>query len=193
MHRLPLISALVSIIAHAAFLFAPDPNPVAIKLPLYLVASGGTLFVALGLLRSMRQRLSSDQRPWLRGELSARFSEVMIFVGVGYCTIVEPGVIKLGEVLPLGWSCAIAALWLELLGALALARGLDARQSWDESGFRRIFGIALFTAAQGVWDILGREGHAILTFGLALTLFALLADIAATAFHLLRALPPERD
>lgn len=47
----------------------------------------------------------------LYNEVPDRIADVFILVGAGYATNVEPGVVKLGGVLPLGWSCAIAAVW----------------------------------------------------------------------------------
>lgn len=43
-------------------------------------------------------------------EVPDRVADVLILVGAGYSTRVEPGVIKLFEVLPLGWSCAVLAM-----------------------------------------------------------------------------------
>lgn len=40
-----------------------------------------------------------------------RVADVLIFVGAGYSGAGEPGVVKLFEVLPLGWCCAVVAVW----------------------------------------------------------------------------------
>jgi phosphatidylglycerophosphate synthase len=39
-------------------------------------------------------------------EAPDRIADVLILIGAGYSTNVEPGVIKLFGELPLGWSCA---------------------------------------------------------------------------------------
>lgn len=43
-------------------------------------------------------------------EVPDRLADVLILVGAGYSTRIEPGVIKLWDTLPLGWSCAILAM-----------------------------------------------------------------------------------
>lgn len=43
-------------------------------------------------------------------EAPDRLADVLILVGAGYSTSVEPGVIKLLDTLPLGWACAVLAL-----------------------------------------------------------------------------------
>lgn len=43
-------------------------------------------------------------------EVPDRVADVMILVGAGYSTRMDPGVIKLLDTLPLGWSCAIMAM-----------------------------------------------------------------------------------
>lgn len=43
-------------------------------------------------------------------EVPDRVADVLILVGAGYSTRIEPGVIKLFEVLPLGWNCAVLAM-----------------------------------------------------------------------------------
>ena len=43
-------------------------------------------------------------------EAPDRIADVLILIGAGYSTNVEPGVIKLFGELPLGWSCAVLAM-----------------------------------------------------------------------------------
>lgn len=43
-------------------------------------------------------------------EAPDRIADVLILVGAGYSTNVEPGVIKLFGELPLGWACAVLAM-----------------------------------------------------------------------------------
>ncbi len=43
-------------------------------------------------------------------EVPDRLADVFILVGAGYSTAVEPGVLKLWDALPLGWSCAVLAM-----------------------------------------------------------------------------------
>ena len=49
-----------------------------------------------------------------------RVADVLILVGAGYSGAGDPGVVKLFHVIPLGWCCAIVAVWtayLRVLGA----------------------------------------------------------------------------
>ncbi|MBL9117882.1 MAG: hypothetical protein JNJ83_22930 [Verrucomicrobiaceae bacterium] len=187
MTKSPVTAAIVATLANFGFLYATDPNAWPIKLTLYLLASGGAFFVAFGLLRSLQQRLTADQRPSLRGELAARFCEVMIFVGAGYCTSIEPGVVKFLGVVPLGWSCAIAALWLEMIGLLALARRVDVRQSWDFNGTKRMGLVGAATLIQATRDLLGKSEAATLEATLSLILLLTLADLIQSTRNLLTA------
>jgi len=43
-------------------------------------------------------------------EAPDRLADVLILVGAGYSTTLSPGVIKLFDLLPLGWSCAVLAM-----------------------------------------------------------------------------------
>jgi len=40
-----------------------------------------------------------------------RVADVLILVGAGYSGAGEPGVVKLFEIIPLGWCCAVVAVW----------------------------------------------------------------------------------
>lgn len=143
----PVIALIAAIIAHVAFLMAPDPETLGIKVAWYAAAILGTVMVAWLLLH--RLQTCKDQRPHMPAEIVARICETLIFIGAGYSTIIPPGVIKLGGVLPLGWSCAVMALLLEYSGMLGLARGFDCRYSWRfVFGRDRMLVIAVSTALQ---------------------------------------------
>ncbi len=43
-------------------------------------------------------------------EAPDRVADVLILVGAGYSTNVDPGVLKLCDALPLGWACAVLAM-----------------------------------------------------------------------------------
>lgn len=54
-----------------------------------------------------------------------RVADVLIFVGAGYSGAGEPGVVKLFEVIPMGWCCAVVAVWtayVRTLGASLTGR-----------------------------------------------------------------------
>lgn len=49
-----------------------------------------------------------------------RVADVLILVGAGYSGAGDPGVVKLFEMIPMGWCCAVVALWtayIRVLGA----------------------------------------------------------------------------
>ena len=47
-----------------------------------------------------------------------RVADVLIMVGAGYSGAGDPGVVKLFHVIPLGWCCAIVAVWTAYLRVL---------------------------------------------------------------------------
>jgi len=104
------LAVIAALVAHVAFLQAPDFVGVAL-IGLHLVAMINVL-LAWAWLRDW-ERLS-DAMLRLRCSFADGLTSVFVLVGAGYSTNVEPGVIKLGGVLPLGWSCAVVVL-LELM------------------------------------------------------------------------------
>lgn len=54
-----------------------------------------------------------------------RVADVLILVGAGYSGAGDPGVVKLFHVIPMGWCCAVVAVWtayLRVLGASLTAK-----------------------------------------------------------------------
>ncbi|OYW71401.1 MAG: hypothetical protein B7Z37_27915 [Verrucomicrobia bacterium 12-59-8] len=54
-----------------------------------------------------------------------RVADVLIMVGAGYSGAGDPGVVKLFQVIPLGWCCAVTAVWtayIRVLGASLTGR-----------------------------------------------------------------------
>ena len=54
-----------------------------------------------------------------------RVADVLILVGAGYSGAGDPGVVKLFDVIPLGWCCAVVAVWaayVRVLGASLTAQ-----------------------------------------------------------------------
>ncbi|MBE2282921.1 MAG: CDP-alcohol phosphatidyltransferase family protein [Prosthecobacter sp.] len=47
-----------------------------------------------------------------------RVADVLILVGAGYSGAGDPGVVKLFEVIPMGWCCAVVAVWTAYLRTL---------------------------------------------------------------------------
>jgi phosphatidylglycerophosphate synthase len=54
-----------------------------------------------------------------------RVADVLILVGAGYSGAGDPGVVKLFDVIPLGWCCAVVSVWaayVRVLGASLTAK-----------------------------------------------------------------------
>lgn len=96
------------------FLIVPDMQTPATMVLAWLGAAAG---IQLRLLCNMLDGMVAvecGRQSRLGGifnEVPDRIADVLILVGAGYATKVEPGVVKLFGVLPLGWSCAVAAVW----------------------------------------------------------------------------------
>lgn len=98
----------------ACFLVAPDmKSPAMIVLAWLGAAAGIQLRLVCNLIDGMVAVEGGKRSPvgGLYNEVPDRIADVLILVGAGYASNVEPGVVKLFGVLPLGWSCAVAALW----------------------------------------------------------------------------------
>ena len=50
-----------------------------------------------------------------------RVADVLILVGAGYSGAGDPGVVKLFQVIPLGWCCAVTAVWTAYIRVLGAA------------------------------------------------------------------------
>lgn len=103
------------------FVVAPDVKGTPGIVAIYLGAVAGIQFRLLcnlldGLIAVEHGRKSPVGG--LFNEVPDRIADVLILVGAGYSTSVEPGVVKLLDVLPLGWSCAVAALWTAYIRSL---------------------------------------------------------------------------
>lgn len=100
--------------SHVCFLVAPDmKSPPTIVLAWLCAAAFIQMRLVCNLLDGMVAVEGGKRSPvgGLYNEVPDRIADVLILVGAGYSTNVEPGVVKLFGVLPLGWSCAVAALW----------------------------------------------------------------------------------
>ena len=102
-----LLTCVLAAIAHYAFLQAPDYSSPAFA---YVVAA-----VCSGLLAAqLRTPVKSIGKTMARS-----LAVVLVFVGAGYSTPVEPGVIKLFGEVPLGWTCAVLLLMIAHARTLA--------------------------------------------------------------------------
>lgn len=104
------------------FLLAPDArSPQAAALFWLGAAAGIQLRLLCNLLDGMVAVEGGKASPTggIYNEAPDRLADVLILVGAGYSTNVAPGVIKLFDILPLGWSCAVLAMgtaYIRVLG-----------------------------------------------------------------------------
>jgi phosphatidylglycerophosphate synthase len=110
--------ALLSLVC---FLLAPDAKSTVASVLLYLGAIAGIqLRLLCNLLDGMVavEHGKKSATGGLFNEVPDRVADVLILVGAGYSTAVEPGVVKLFDALPLGWSCAVVAVWTAYIRSL---------------------------------------------------------------------------
>ena len=113
-NMISVLSILFAAGSMVCFLIAPDmKTPFTIVLAWLGAAAGIQLRLVCNLLDGMVAVEGGKRSPvgGLYNEVPDRIADVLILVGAGYATNVEPGVVKLFGVLPLGWSCAVAAVW----------------------------------------------------------------------------------
>jgi phosphatidylglycerophosphate synthase len=110
-----------ALLALVCFLLAPDAKSTLAYVLLYVGAIAGIqLRLLCNLLDGMVavEHGKKSATGGLFNELPDRVADVLILVGAGYSTTVEPGVVKLFGELPLGWSCAVVALWTAYIRSL---------------------------------------------------------------------------
>jgi hypothetical protein len=112
--------------AYACANFISSPDEVEAR-KLIVAHVGVILYMAVAINLSF-PRVQDKPKPSMRmkAALCAGVVDVLILVGAGYSTKVEPGVIKLADVLPLGWSCAVVVLLDRMVAAHA-----PADMKWD--------------------------------------------------------------
>lgn len=100
--------------AMACFLVAGDQTHVAAILGVWL---GAIVCIQLRLLCNLMDGLVAVEGGKgspvgaLFNDAPDRVADVLILVGAGYSGAGEPGVVKLFEVIPMGWCCAVVAVW----------------------------------------------------------------------------------
>lgn len=113
-NAISVLSVFFAACSMVCFLIVPDmKSAVTIVLAWLGAAAGIQLRLVCNLLDGMVAVEGGKRSPvgGLYNEVPDRVADVLILVGAGYATSVEPGVVKLFGVLPLGWSCAVAAVW----------------------------------------------------------------------------------
>lgn len=112
-NTISVLSVLFASLAMAAYLLAPEmPTPSACALCWLAAAACIQLRLLCNMLDGMVAVEGGRATPTgpVYNEVPDRLADVLILVGAGYSTQVEPGVIKLFDSLPLGWTCAVLAM-----------------------------------------------------------------------------------
>ena len=121
-----------------------------------------------------------------------RVADVLILVGAGYSAAGEPGVVKLFDVLPLGWCCAVVALWTAYLRTL----GASLTGTHDFCGpmakQHRMAVLSAGTLVEMVEHLAGRERHGIWA-ALVIILFGGLWTCWRRLAHLHRAIAAQTE
>ncbi len=112
-NAISVLSMVCAMGAMACFWIAPDMKSVAGASLLWI---GAAACIQLRLVCNLMDGMvaveggkASATGP-IYNEAPDRVADVLILVGAGYSTNVEPGVIKLFSELPLGWACAVLAM-----------------------------------------------------------------------------------
>lgn len=112
-NAISVISILFAGLSFMAYLLAPEMKTPAQAASAWFIAALG---IQLRLLCNMLDGMVAVEGGKgtytgpIYNEAPDRIADVLILVGAGYSTNVEPGVIKLWGELPLGWACAVLAM-----------------------------------------------------------------------------------
>ncbi len=120
-NMISVISVLFSVVALACFLLAPDQTQTWAIVACWVGAIVGIqMRLICNLLDGMVAVEGGKASPVgaIYNEFPDRIADVLILVGAGYTGLVEPGVLKLFDILPLGWSCAVIAVWTAYIRVL---------------------------------------------------------------------------
>lgn len=149
----PFQAIVAAVVAHIAFLQAPD-----VVEPLWILLLYGVAILTLFMVRTwLRGGQAVENAPLrFRCVVAGAVADVLLFVGAGYCTSIEPGVIKLGGVLPLGWTIAALVLIDELIRtSQSQPQGTSAAA--DRAQSERWLILAIGTLIAMVEQLLGEE------------------------------------
>jgi phosphatidylglycerophosphate synthase len=112
-NAISILSMVFAAAAWACFYYAPDMQTAAGAALLWI---GAVACIQLRLVCNLMDGMVAVEggKASLTGpiynEAPDRIADVLILVGAGYSTNVVPGVIKLFDALPLGWTCALLAM-----------------------------------------------------------------------------------
>lgn len=188
-NQISLLSLGFAAASMAGFLLAPEQTtPWGGALAWLAAAAGIQLRLLCNLLDGMvavEGGRGSATGP-IYNEAPDRLADVLILVGAGYSTRLEPGVLKLLDTLPLGWSCAVLALGTAYVRLLQ--GSLTGRQSFagPMAKQHRMAVLTLAALVALAENRLGREPQAVHA-----ALVVILAGSAVTVARRLRLLAAE--
>lgn len=127
-NAISVLSVLFAGVAMACFLVAGDQTSTAGILGVWLGAFACIqLRLVCNLMDGMVAVEGGQGSPVgaIYNDAPDRVADVLILVGAGYGGAGDPGVVKLFDVIPLGWCCAVVAVWaayIRVLGASLTAK-----------------------------------------------------------------------
>lgn len=108
----PIFAFIASVVALVCYLQASDAETTVSLVLCYGSAVAGVGYFWFFVVQLDRGRFG-ERLAHVLSQIVAMLGIVLILVGAGYCSNLEPSVLKLAGVLPLGWSCAIIVLLKE--------------------------------------------------------------------------------
>ena len=187
----PLLAFLAAVLAHIAYLQAPDAiGHVATSVWYVLVLTGVVYFFWFVLYLDLGRFGHPVARVISQGLVMVGL--VLILVGAGYSTNVEPTVLKLAGVLPLGWSCSVIVLLKEQARMLAQKeahRRTPRKLNWSMG----VLVVATIVQFAGDLSDHGKGTGTVIKWGLQLWLFLGVFDLGLTWFRMIQALRVKKD
>ena len=122
-NTISLLSVLFAAGAMICFIIAGDQTSTGGILTAWL---GALIFIQLRLLSNLMDGMVAVEGGKgspvgaIYNDAPDRVADVLILVGAGYSGAGDPGVVKLFQVIPMGWCCAVTSVWtayIRVLGA----------------------------------------------------------------------------
>lgn len=168
----PWLALLAALVAHVAYLQVTDAIGA-------LATWGWYALILLGLSSFAGFCWEADFSHWVGGGkkvdalVTRALGLALILVGAGYSTNLEPSVLKLGGVLPLGWSCAVFMLLLEQLKCMAKSMEIQVRSN---PCWMVLLPLTLIQAAADQFEYTVKGNGLLVKWTLTALLFQLAAD-----------------
>lgn len=187
----PLLALVAAVLAHLAFLQVPEAISMGATIVWHLLALSGVVYFFLFVRYLDLGRFGHPvARVMSQGVVMVGLA--LILVGAGYSTNVEPTVLKLGGVLPLGWSCCVVVLLKEhvrLLAQKEANRRTPRDLNWS-MGLMVV--LMIFQLACDLGDY-GKGDGTMIKWALQFWLFLGVFDLGLTWFRMIQALREKKD